>query len=194
MRTVLVCSAVALLLPCVIGAQDTRPGAYPALHIGDPAARVTMEVFIDLQCAAATAYWKKLKEFNKQRPGEIMVTVRSFPIARHKNSAAAARAVEAAASQGKWLEMIELIADGVEGWKQRDQPLEIFSAYASTLGMDVKLFELEYDGAVVAHRMQMDAERARALNVNGTPYILLNGYPTSYWDAQDLDTLISKTQ
>ena len=43
-------------------------------------------------------------------------------------------------------------------------------------------------------RVQMDMERARLLNVNGTPYILVNGYPTSYWDAQDLEVMISRTK
>lgn len=183
-----------LWLPSIIAAQDARSGAYPPLQIGAVSAPVGIELFIDLQCGAATAYLKKLKEFQKQRPDDFFITVRSFPISRHKNAAQAARAVEAAALQGKWLEMVELIVDGVESWKEYERPVEIFSAYATKLGMDVKLFELEFDGAVVAYRMQMDMERARDLGVNDTPYILVNGYPTSYWDAQDLEALISRTK
>ncbi len=193
-RTVLMCSVVMLWLPSVIASQDGRSGAYPPLQIGDVSAPVGIEVFIDLQCAAATAYLRKLNEFQKQRPDDLFITVRSFPISRHKNAALAARAVEAAASQGKWLEMIELIGDGVEAWKDHERPVEVFAAYATKLGMDVKLFEFEFDGAVVGHRMQMDMERARMLGVNGTPYILVNGYPTSYWDAQDLAAIILKTK
>lgn len=190
----LMCSIVVLWLPSLIASQDGRAGAYPPLQIGDVSAPVGIEVFIDLQCGAATAYLRKLKEFQKQRPDELVITVRSFPISRHKNAAPAARAVEAAASQGKWLEMIELIGDGVESWKEHEQPVEVFASYATKLGMDVKLFELEFDGAVVGHRIQMDMERARLLGVNGTPYILVNGYPTSYWDAQDLAAIILKTK
>ena len=188
------CSVLMLWLPSIIATQDERSGSYPPLQIGDVSAPVGIELFIDLQCGAATAYLRKLKEFQKQRPAELFVTVRSFPISRHKNAAPAARAVEAAASQGKWLEMIELISDGVEAWREHERPVEVFSAYATKLGMDVKLFELEFDGAVVGNRMQMDLERARLLNVNGTPYILVNGYPTSYWDAQDLEAMISRTK
>lgn len=194
LRIVLLGFLVTSWLPAFISAQDERAGAYPPLQIGDPNARVRMEVFIDLQCGAATAYMKKLKEFNRERPDDMLVTFRAFPITRHKNALPAARAVEAAGLQGRWLEMMEMIADGVDSWKEHERPIEIFSSYAKMLGMDVKLFELEFDGGVVTHRLQMDVERARSLNVNGTPYILINDYPTSYWDAQDIDAIISRTK
>ncbi len=168
--------------------QDAPQGAYPPLQIGDATAPNRVEFFGDYRCEAAAMIFKRYRAMVERHPGEVVVTFRHFPIG--KNSIAAIRAVEAAGSQGKFIEMMQMIYDSGQAWKESDAADAIFTTYAQQLGLDVKLFSLDAESAVTAERIARDRDRAKALGVTGTPWVLLNDRPVGYGEAMELEKSI----
>lgn len=181
--------ATFLMAAVTIGfGQDAPQGAYPPLQIGDSTAPNRVELFGDYRCEAAGVLFKNYRAMVDRHPGEVVVTFRHFPIG--KNSIAAIRAVEAAGSQGKFVEMMQMIYDNAQAWKESDAAQAVFTGYSEVLGLDAKLFALDVDSAVTAERIARDRERAKALGVTGTPWVLWNDRPMSYGDAQELEKVI----
>ena len=188
MRVVLYSVLLIFSATLLAGAQDITPGAIPPLQIGDPTAPNRVEVYGDYRCEASAAFFKNFRDMVFRHPQEVVVTFRHFPIG--KNSVAAIRAVEAAGMQGKFVEMMQLLYDNPEAWKNSDSPHTVFAEFARSLGLDPNTFDLDATGAVTAERLARDIERAKALGVNGTPWVLWNDRPMSYGDAQDLEKII----
>lgn len=185
---------VLLVMAATASAQEAKHGAYPPLQMGSPAARHKVEIFSDFQCPAASHFFRLMREVVARHPDDVQVTFRNFPLARHKNAIPAARAVEAAAAQGKWIEMMQLIFDTQDKWTSEEDADAIFAKYAETLGLDMALFDLDRQSAVTADRIARDVERGKSLNVNGTPWVMLNDYPLAYGDALSIEKVISPQQ
>ena len=186
---VVFCAGLLVLTAAVfVFAQEMAQGAIPPLQIGDPTAANRVEVYGDYRCEASGAFFRNFRDMVSRHPREVTVTFRHFPLG--KNSVAAIRAVEAAGMQGKFVEMMQLLYDKPDTWKVSDAPQAIFENYADTLGLDLKTFDLDATGATTADRLARDIERAKALGVTGTPWVLWNGYPMSYGDAANLEKII----
>jgi protein-disulfide isomerase len=173
-----------------VSAQDFKPGAYPPLEVGNPAAEFKIEIFNDFQCPASAAFFKQFKELVAKHPDRVLVIFRNFPLRQHKNSLLAAKAVEAAAQQGKFLEMMTMIYDNQEALKDVAPSPEVFAGYAKAIGLDVDRFTADVDGQTAIDRINFDIERAKLLGVNGTPWVLLNDRPMAYGDAQNMEATI----
>jgi protein-disulfide isomerase len=187
-----ICAAFLMLLTAAFAsAQDAHAGAYPPLVIGDAAAPNQIEIYNDYQCPASAFFFKLLTEMVAKYPGQVAVTFRSFPLAGHKNAWPAARAVEAAAAQGKFVEMSRLIYESQEKWKASDDAVAIFADYAALLKLDARAYGINIESSDINFRITQDIERGRSLNVNGTPWVLLNGYPLAYGDALNIEKLIA---
>jgi protein-disulfide isomerase len=169
-------------------AQELTPGAIPPLQIGDPTARNRVEVYGDYRCEASGVFFRNFRAMVARHPSEVVVIFRHFPLG--KNSVAAIRAVEAAGMQGKFVQMMHLLYDNAEAWKTSDAPQTIFAEYAVSLGLDMKTFELDENGALTGERLARDMERAKAIGVTGTPWVLWNDRPMSYGDAYNLENVI----
>jgi protein-disulfide isomerase len=156
--------------------QDVHPGAVPAWGKGDPNAPVMLEVFNDYQCPPCARFNKELKAIEARYKSSVRVVFRNFPLTRiHKNALSAAEAAEAAGLQGKFIEMIDLLYDKSEQWRDSDETGQLFASYALGLGLDVNRFAGDMKGEEVRERIRLDVKRAESLDVKGTPTILING-------------------
>lgn len=190
----LVCAGLLILSTAVFtAAQDASRGAYPPLLIGDPAAPNQIEIYNDYECPASAHFFKLLTDLIARYPGQVAVTFRSFPLAGHRNAWPAARAVEAAAAQGKFVEMSRLIYESQEKWKASDDASAIFTDYAASLDLDARSYAVNIESAAINFRIAQDIERGRSLNVNGTPWMLLNGRPMPYGEALEVEKFITQT-
>ncbi len=182
--------SVCVLLVAGAAAQDFKPAAYPPLQIGSQAAQNRIEIFNDFQCPASAASFMQHKAFAQRHPDDVLITFRNFPLRQHKNALAAAKAVEAASLQGKFLEMMTMIYENQEKWKESDTAADVFTDYAKTLEMDVDRFTTDLQGQTAIDRINFDIERAKLLGVNGTPWVFLNDHPFS----GDLETTLFKSK
>lgn len=145
-------------------------------HIkGNPDAKVTLIEFADFQCPACGAYNPVVDELSKEFPNDLRVIYRHFPLrAIHFQAENAAKASEAAALQGKFAEMHDLLFAEQNSWA-RTSGTEVFSAYAETLGLDIERFENDIKSDAVLARVRRDSDFGLDIGLNSTPSFYLQG-------------------
>lgn len=145
---------------------------------------VTFVEFLDFECEGCLAAYPAIEQLRKDYEGRVTFVVRHFPL--HFNSERAARAVEAAAQQGKFEQMYQRMFDTAEQWGHQQEPAdEVFASLAEDLGLDMTQFEADYEDPATAERVATDAADGKALGVQGTPTFFVDGEklePQSYDD------------
>jgi protein-disulfide isomerase len=109
---------------------------------------------------------------------------RNFPITTsHPHAEQAAEAAEAAATQGKFWQMHDLLYENQRRLRDRD-----LRAYAEKLGLDVEVFDKELAEHVHAERIHEDFLSGVRSGVNGTPTFYING--ARHDDSYELEPLL----
>jgi cyclophilin family peptidyl-prolyl cis-trans isomerase len=118
-----------------------------------------------------------LKRLADAYPKDVQIVYRHFPLPSHPLSMMAAEATEAAAAQGKFWEMEELLFKNQEAWSgQADADFrKTLSQYAQEIGLDVKKFDEGLDGGNFRSTAKAAQDLATQLQIPGTPFLLLNG-------------------
>jgi protein-disulfide isomerase len=88
----------------------------------------------------------------------------------HPQASVAAQAAEAAAAQGKFWEMHDLLYE-----HQADLADTDFTHFALTLGLEVYRFQSDLEREVFAQRVAEDFRSGLRSGVNATPSIFING-------------------
>ncbi|HWN08278.1 MAG TPA: thioredoxin domain-containing protein [Pyrinomonadaceae bacterium] len=157
-------------------AAIAEPGADPPHAEGPANALVTIEEFGDFQCPPCAMLHPVLKEMEKEFGSKLRVIFREFPLVpAHEHALSAARSAEAAALQGKFWEMHDLIYTNQNAWKNAFDVRPIFEEYAKTIGLNLERYRQDLTSETVQNRIFLDGKRARALGVKGTPTVFLNG-------------------
>ena len=158
-------------------ATSKEPGAEPPHAQGDATAPVTLEEFGDFECPPCGMLHPVLKQLEAEfGPEKIRLIFREFPLVpTHAHALAAARSAEAAALQGKFWEMHDLIYEHQKDWHEAFDVRPIFEGYAKQIGLNVEQFRRDIASEVVERRIFLDGKRAHALGVTGTPTVFLNG-------------------
>lgn len=145
-------------------------------HIMGPEfASVTLIEYSDFQCPACAVYAPLLKQLKNEFGESVAFSYRHFPLPQHANADLAARAAEAAGNQGKFWEMHDILFSNQNSWSEVKDAEEIFSAYASSLGLDLQKFGSDLDSAKAINKVADDLQSGRNANLKGTPTFFLNG-------------------
>jgi protein-disulfide isomerase len=143
--------------------------------LGSPQAKNTMVAFEDIQCPACKNYEPILKSFATELK-DTKVVFRHYPLPMHKNAGLAALASEAASSQGKFWEWVNLAYERQEKWSDLADPTEMFVEIAKDSGVkDLEKFRLDVNNKTFKARVEVDVREAVGLNVGGTPTLYFNG-------------------
>lgn len=173
--------------------ENAPSGAQPPHFLGSPTATVTVEEFADFQCPTCATIHTLMKQINSNYGDRIKFIYRNFPLTQiHANANNAAAAAEAAGRQGKFWDMQNLLFVNQKEWSNSPNPQDIFEKYATTIGLDVEKFKSEYVSMSVRSRIMNDVARARALAVDSTPTIFVNGkkVPFEQMTQQGLSAII----
>ena len=100
----------------------------------------------------------------------------------HPNAELAAEASEAAAEQGAFWAMHDMLLEHQDALEPAD-----LVRYAEQLGLDVERFTDHLGTHVAAHRIAEDTEGADLSGVSGTPTFFVNG--RRHYGAYDIATL-----
>jgi protein-disulfide isomerase len=156
--------------------KPALPGAQPPHMHGRADAPVVLEEFGDYQCPPCGAMHPVLKKIEDDYGDRVALIFRNFPLQNiHKNAFTASRAAEAAALQGKFWQMHDMIYQGQKEWSESPDPRPIFTNYASRLSLAVDKFKADLDKSEVTSRIIADFQRGDSIGVGGTPSIFLNG-------------------
>jgi protein-disulfide isomerase len=115
--------------------------------------------------------------------GDVRYVWRHLPLNDvHPNTQLAAEAAEAAAAQGAFWEMYDLLLAHQDALRPDD-----LIAYAEQLGLDVERFTDDLRAHAGAARVAEDVDSADLSGVSGTPTFFING--RRHYGAYDIATL-----
>jgi protein-disulfide isomerase len=155
-------------------------------HVQGPAdASVTLIEYGDYECPYCGAAYPIVKEVQARMGERLQFVFRNFPITTaHPHAEQAAEAAEAAAAQGSFWEMHDLLYENQKGLENED-----LRGYAEQLGLDVGRFDTELSEHVQADRVHEDFLSGVRSGVNGTPTFYING--SRHDDSYDEETLLA---
>jgi formate-nitrite transporter family protein len=141
-------------------------------HVLGPAdAPVTLLEYGDYECPFCRGAFRDVHRLLDRYPGKILFVFRNFPITQvHPHAEMAAEAAEAAAAQGKFWEMYELLLQDTS-----ELDLDSLLRYADRLGLDVARFRNEVMGNVYTEKISGDISEGVRNGVNQTPKFYVNG-------------------
>ena len=138
--------------------------------------KVTLVQFADFQCPACGAYEPIIRQVLADNKDTLKVVYRHFPLVQmHRNALLASKAAEAAAVQGKFWEMHDILFDKQDEWGNAMNARDFVLTYATTLGLDTKKFSADLDNKAIEEKILAELKEGVRLGVQGTPTFFLNG-------------------
>lgn len=148
---------------------------------------VTFVEFLDFECEACLAFYPAVEQLREEYQGRVTFVARYFPLPGHFNAERAARAVEAAAQQGKFEDMYHRMYQTQTEWGEQQVPKdELFASFAEDLGLDVDQYQADYTDPVTERRVAKDVSEGLDLGVQATPTFFIDGQPVEARSYQDL--------
>jgi protein-disulfide isomerase len=153
--------------------------------IGPDTAPVTLLEYGDYQCPFCGAAHGVLKQLLTIAGDRVRYAYRHFPLTQiHPHAQQAAEAAEAAAAQGRFWEMHDLLFEHQDRLGVRD-----LLGYASELQLDLARFATELESHSFLPRIREDFMSGIRSGVNGTPTFFVNG--VRHNGAADLRSLLA---
>jgi len=144
-----------------IGNAPTRGAKQPT---------VTIVEWADFQCSACSAAAPLLDETLKAHQDHVRLVFKQYPLASHPLAAGAARAAVAAAKQGKFWLMHDLM------FKKPDKLDELgLKELAVEAGLDLPSFIRDSQDEATQQTVTSDMRQADGLGLGGTPLVYING-------------------
>jgi protein-disulfide isomerase len=154
---------------------------------GSPTGRVILE-YGDYECPYSRAAYQQIKRVERVSGDKVRFAFRHFPLTDiHPHALAASAAAEAAALQGRFWEMHELLFQGQKALEDHD-----LRGYAAVLDLDLARFDADRASAGVLDRIRRDTDSGLASGeVQGTPTLFIDGvlHNASYDAAALLEVL-----
>jgi len=145
---------------------------------GKLGAKVTIVEFGDYECPAcgyAAPIVKQLIDIYGKDP-DFNFVFRNFPLSSiHPNAMIGAEAAEAAAAQGKFWQMNELLYEKQDEWAGSSTPIDLLVGYAKQLGLDTARFKKEVSSNAYEKLILSDEDDGNRLGVAWTPTFYING-------------------
>src|ERR671916_732072 len=155
---------------------------------GPKDAPVTLVKYGDYECPYCREAHPVLKELQERVGEQVRFIFRHFPLdSVHPRARRAAQAAEAAASQGRFWEMHDLLYE-----RQGELAEEDLMLYAAELGLDLRRFEEDLANDDHTWRIEEDRLGGHRAGVEGTPGFFVNG--VRYTGPVDLDGLLAAVE
>lgn len=140
-------------------------------HIQGPAAApVTVIEYGDFECPSCFQAYTSLKVMFPHFDTKLRFVFRHFPLREvHAHAELAAEASEAAAAQGSFWPMYELLFANQQHLKEKH-----LLDYARQLGLDLPRFQNELSDHVYLQRVQENMQGGQHLGVRSTPAFYVN--------------------
>jgi formate-nitrite transporter family protein len=162
-------------------AEPLRPDDH---ILGPDSAPTTLIAYCDFECPFCGRAIEEVTRLRLQLEPQLRFVFRHFPLMdKHPRAQQAAEAAEAAASQGQFWPMHDMLF----GHQDRLEMEDLYR-YADTAGLDLRRFKDDLHGRVHASRVIHDVKSGRRSGVSGTPTFFLNAVRLS--DEDRLEQLI----
>lgn len=146
---------------------------------GNANAKVVLVEYADFQCPGCGALFPVIKQVKEQYKDQVAFVYRYLPLTSiHPNAKAAAAAAEAAARQGKFWEMHDVLYTNQVEWSDAaaDRRGSFFEGYARQIGLNLDQYRTDIASAEVSQRISRDLAAAQKAGIQlSTPTVVLNG-------------------
>jgi protein-disulfide isomerase len=151
--------------------------------IGPPTAPITLVEFGDYECPDCGNAYPVIKRLIGEMGQQLRFVFRNFPLySIHPHASVAAQAAEAAAAQGKFWEMHDLLYE-----HQKELADIEMSKFALRIGLEIYRFDADLASERFSKRVTADYESGVRSGVTGTPTFFVNG--VRYVGEKDYGTL-----
>ncbi len=161
------------------------------LVLGDSTSRGNKEAehflveFSDFQCPACKAFKPVVDQLISQYVDKLSFTYRHFPLDQHPAALPAAIAAEAAAKQGKFWEMYDLLFENQETLSE-----ETVIKLAENLPLNMDQYRT--DSAAAKEEVLQDRSYGLQIGINSTPTFYLDGKKLILNNPADLKIAVDK--
>jgi formate-nitrite transporter family protein len=153
---------------------------------GSPTARYTLVEYGDYECPACGSLFVTIRQLHAQFGDQVRLVFRHYPLSgAHPHAEQAAEAAEAAAAQGRFWEMHDLLFEHQDALRTKD-----LYKYSERLELDSERFRRELKERTYEDRVREDFRRGVANGVYGTPGLFINGIRHN--DGLDLESILKK--
>ncbi len=153
--------------------QSAAEPVDPAVdHVRGPDSGHLILEYGDYECPYSRQAFREIERVEDELPGQVRFAFRHFPLTEiHPHALAAAAAAEAAAVQGRFWDMHQLLFH-----RQRALEDDDLREYAVGLRLDLALFDRDRAGDAVLRRIRRDVDSGIASGeVQGTPTLFIDG-------------------
>ncbi len=156
-----------------INEADHTKGLAP---VGTTTSGVLIVEYSDFQCPACRSYYPIVRQLVEEYKTQVTFVYRHFPlISIHGNAEFAARASEAAALQGKFWEMHDLLFEKQNEWASVADIEPLFISYATLIGIDAEKFRADWVSKGVKDIVKASRLHSLKEGLQGTPTFFVNG-------------------
>jgi protein-disulfide isomerase len=141
-------------------------------HVRGPATAPLIVEYGDYECPYSRQAYRAIERVEGQLDAGIRFAFRHFPLSEiHPHALAASRAAEAAALQGRFWEMRDMLFHRQHALADDD-----LRGYAVELGLDVARFDADHSSHTALERVRRDVRSGDASGeVLGTPTLFIDG-------------------
>ena len=158
------------------GNDEATVGAASNNFYGNENGVVTVTEYADFQCPACASFYPIAAQVKEQFADNVKFEFRHFPLVQiHPNATTAHRAAQAAANQGKFWEMHDLLFERQQSWSQSTNPTAVFEEYARELNLDIDIYKADAASSATLAVINADIDLGKTNNVNSTPTFLIDG-------------------
>jgi protein-disulfide isomerase len=164
---------------------DIPRGTSPV--IGKATAPVTVVAFLDYQCPYCSRVYPALEQLIKQRPSDVNLVIKHYPLPMHRFAEKASLAALAAARQNKYQEMTKELFSDFQNLNDENIP-----KHAQAAGLDVTKFNTDYNDPALKKQVEEDRQLGMNMSVRGVPALFLNGRVVKDRSVQGLSSMVDE--
>ena len=141
-------------------------------HVRGPSDAHLILEYGDFECPYSRAAYRQIQRVERATGGGVRFAFRHFPLVhKHPHALAASAAAEAAAMQGRFWDMHDVLFHRQKALEDDD-----LRRYAAELGLDLAAFERDRSSDAVLMRIDRDVQSGLATRqVLGTPTLFIDG-------------------
>lgn len=170
------------------GGSDSIVGAESNNFYGQESGVVTITEYGDFECPACAGFFPIVSQIKEEFQEQIRFEFKHFPLVQiHPNATAAHRASQAAANQGQFWEMHDLLYQRQGSWRSsggvghngvpisNNNPTAIFEEYARELGLDMDQYIADANSSETLAIINADIDAGKQRGANSTPTFYIDG-------------------
>jgi protein-disulfide isomerase len=196
--------ALVILVPLIVigvlygllgqGSIDPPDRVSASDHVKGNPEGVTLVVYADFQCPACATEHRVMSQAWPRIANQVQLVFRHYPLSgTHRFAWTAALYAEAAAQQGNFWDMHDLLFLNQAYWSTLGDVTGEFDGYLEQLGMDVTQAHQDMRSEAVLQKVRNDQRGGTSAGVRSTPALFVNGRLTSVpQNPVDMITLVNR--